>query len=323
MEKYEKFTLNKTAQEKLKKHNLKHIFDEEKQRYSIISTKANKDGEIDHIFNYDNNDIRYVEYMTHALTDHIDNFIVSTKIINNLENNDNYKDYNIGLKADFDDFQVQLKNKQCLMVVEPKSVVDENVGLTIRTYAGMSKDLDANDIFSDIKDSSEFSDYNRVETYDDLPIEDYPNYYHKTNVTTYLKANGEQKVHLKDEAYCKHKIKFSDLEKTDFLAKPLELFNEKSIVKKYDDIMENPKEHDIVNMLIDEKVIDSKRYNELRKEKKLDDQNVMMNLFNEIDIIAGESMKTAEKEIARKNEQDFIKAVNSVNNKEQDQGLER
>ena len=52
--------------------------------------------------------------------------------------------------------------------------------------------------------------------------------------------------------------------------------------------MENPKGQDIVNMLINENVIDSKRYNELREEKKLDDQNVMMNLFNEIDVIAGE-----------------------------------
>lgn len=289
MEKYEIFTLNKTAQEKLEKHNLKHIFDEEKQRYSIISTKANKNGEIDHVFNYDNDDIRFSEYMTCALNDHIDNFIASVKIKNNLENNDNYKDYDIGLKADFDDFQVQLRNKQCFMIVEPKRVVDENVDLTIRTYSDMSKNFEANAIFSDIKDSSEFSDYNRVETYDELSVEDYPNYYHKTNVTTYLKANGEQEVHLKDEAYCKHKIKFSDLEKTDFLAKPLELFNEKSIVRKYEEVMENPKEHDIVNMLIDEKVIDSKRYNELREEKK---------------------------------EQDFINAVNSVN-KEQDQGLER
>ena len=85
-------------------------------------------------------------------------------------------------------------------------------------------------------------------------------------------------------------MKFNDLEKTDFLAKPLELFNEKSIVRKYEDVMENSKEYDIVNMLIDEKVIDSKRYNELREEKK---------------------------------EQDFINAVNSVNNKEQDKGMER
>ena len=178
MEKYEKFTLNKTAQEKLKKHNLKHIFDEEKQRYSIISTKTNKDGEIDHIFNYDNDDISFSEYMTCALNDHIDNFIASVKIKNNLENNDNYKDYNIGLKADFDDFQVQLRNKQCFMIVEPKTVVDENVDLTIRTYSDMSKDFEANAIFSDIKDSSEFSDYNRVETDYDLDVEDYPNYYH-------------------------------------------------------------------------------------------------------------------------------------------------
>ena len=136
--------------------------------------------------------------MTCALNDHIDNFIASVKIMNNLENNDNYKDYNIGLKADFDDFQVQLKNKQCLMVVEPKSVVDENVDLTIRTYSTTSKDFDTNAIFSDIKDSSEFSDYNRVETVYDLDVEDYPNYYHITNVTTYLKPNNKQDVSLKD-----------------------------------------------------------------------------------------------------------------------------
>lgn len=290
MEKYEKFTLNKTAQEKLKKHNLKHIFDEEKQRYSIISTKTNKDGEINHIFNYGNDDIRFSEYMTCALNDHIDNFIASVKIMNNLENNDNYKDYNIGLKADFDDFQVQLKNKQCLMVVEPKTVVDENVDLTIRTYSTTSKDFDTNAIFSDIEDFSEFSEYNKIETDYDLDVEDYPNYYHRTGVRTYLKPNNKQLVNIYDESYCRHAINFTDLEKTDFLAKPLELFNEKSIVEKYNDILENPKEQDIVNMLIEEKVIDSEKYNKLREEKK---------------------------------EQDFVNAVNSVNNKEQDQGLIR
>ena len=93
-----------------------------------------------------------------------------------------------------------------------------------------------------------------------------------------------------DESYCRHAINFTDLDKTDFLAKPLELFNEKSIVEKYNDILENPKEQDIVNMLIEEKVIDSEKYNKLREEKK---------------------------------EQDFVNAVNSVNNKEQDNGLER
>lgn len=56
------------------------------------------------------------------------------------------------------------------------------------------------------------------------------------------------------------------------------------------DILENPKEQDIVNMLIEEKVIDSEKYNKLREEKK---------------------------------EQAFIDAVNSINNKEQDQGLIR
>lgn len=290
MENYEKFKLNEDAQKKLEKHGFKHIFDEEKQRYSIISTKTNKNGEIDHIFNYGNDDIRFSEYMTCALNDHIDNFIASVKIMNNLENNDNYKDYNIGLKADFDDFQVQLKNKQCLMVVEPKTVVDENVDLTIRTYSTTSKDFDTNAIFSDIEDFSEFSEYNKIETDYDLDVEDYPNYYHRTGVRTYLKPNNKQLVNIYDESYCRHAINFTDLEKTDFLAKPIELFKEKSIVEKYNDILENPKEQDIVNMLIEAKVIDSEKYNKLREEKK---------------------------------EQDFVNAVNSVNNKEQDNGLER
>ena len=290
MEKYEKFTLNEDAQKKLEKHSLKHIFDEEKQQYSIVSTQQNKDGKVDNIFNYDNDDIRYVEYMTHALNDHIDNFIVSTKIINNLENNDNYKDYDIYLNVDFDSFYVSVDNKQCLMVVEPKTVVDENVDLTIRTYSTTSKDFDTNAIFSDIEDFSEFSEYNKVETVYDLDVEDYPNYYHRTGVRTYLKPNNKQLVNIYDESYCRHAINFTDLEKTDFLAKPLELFNEKSIVEKYNDILENPKEQDIVNMLIEEKVIDSEKYNKLREEKK---------------------------------EQDFVNAVSSVNNKEQDQGLIR
>lgn len=290
MEKYEILTLNDNAQEKLEKYGFKHIFDEEKQQYSIVSTQPNKDGKVDNIFNYNNDDIRYVEYMTHALNDHIDNFIVSTKIINNLENNDNYKDYDIYLNVDFDSFYVSVDNKQLLMVIEPKSVVDENVGLTIRTYSNTSKDFDAAAIFSDIEDFSEFSEYNKIETDYDLDVEDYPNYYHRTGVRTYLKPNNKQLVNIYDESYCRHAINFTDLEKTDFLAKPIELFKEKSIVEKYNDILENPKEQDIVNMLIEEKVIDSEKYNKLREEKK---------------------------------EQDFVNAVSSVNNKEQDQGLIR
>ena len=68
------------------------------------------------------------------------------------------------------------------------------------------------------------------------------------------------------------------------------MFKEKSIVEKYNDILENPKEQDIVNMLIEAKVIDSEKYNKLREEKK---------------------------------EQDFVNAVSSVMNKEQDKGMER
>ena len=145
-------------------------------------------------------------------------------------------------------------------------------------------------IFSDIEDFSEFSEYNKIETDYDLDVEDYPNYYHRTGVRTYLKPNNKQLVNIYDESYCRHAINFTDLEKTDFLAKPIELFKEKSIVEKYNDILENPKEQDIVNMLIEAKVIDSEKYNKLREEKK---------------------------------EQDFVNAVNSVNNKEQDNGLER
>lgn len=43
MEKHEIFTLNKPAQEKLEKHNLKHIFDEERELYSIVSINPNLD----------------------------------------------------------------------------------------------------------------------------------------------------------------------------------------------------------------------------------------------------------------------------------------
>lgn len=288
MEKYEKLILNEDAQKKLEKHGFKHIFDEEREFYSIVSTKPNKDGNVNHIFNYDSD---VDEYFTYILNDgHVDDLIASVKIMNNLENNDNYKDYDIGLNVDFDGFYVTADNNKLLVVVEPKDIVDENVDLTIRTYTNMSKDFDVETIFSDIEDSSEFSDYNKVETDYDLDVEDYPNYYHRTGVKTYLKPNNKQLLNIYDESYCRHAINFTDLEKTDFLAKPLELFKEKSIVEKYNDILENPKEQDIVNMLIEEKVIDSEKYNKLREAKK---------------------------------EHDFINAVSSVTNKEQDQGLKR
>lgn len=293
MENYEKFKLNKPAQEKLEKHNLKHIFDEERELYSIVSINPNKDGKIDNIFNYD---IEDAEYFTYLLNVQVEDLIASVKIINNFENNDNYKDFDIYLNLDINGFYVALnkedeinKDKQFAILVE-SNVVDEDVDLTIRNRAFNVKHFDVDTIFSDIEDFSEFSEYNKVETVYDLDVEDYPNYYHITNVTTYLKPNNKQDVSLKDEAYCRYEMKFNDLENTDFLAKPLELFNEKSIVRKYEDVMENPKEQDIVNMLIEEKVIDSEKYNKLREEKK---------------------------------EQDFVNAVSSVNNKEQDQGLIR
>ena len=175
------------------------------------------------------------------------------------------------------------------MILVDSNLVDENVDLTIRTRASINKYFDVNTIFSDIEDTSEFSDFYTVETDYDLDVVDYPYYSHRTDVTTYLKTDNEQIVRVKDEAYCTHEMKFSDLENTDFLAKPLELFKEKSIVENYNDILENPKDQDIVNMLIDEKVIDSEKYNKLREEKK---------------------------------EQDFIDAVSSVTNNEQNKGLE-
>lgn len=63
MEKHEIFTLTKPAQEKLEKHNLKHIFDEERELYSIVSINPNKDGKIDNIFNYDIEDAEYFTYL--------------------------------------------------------------------------------------------------------------------------------------------------------------------------------------------------------------------------------------------------------------------
>ena len=108
MENYEKFKLNEDAQKKLEKHGFKHIFDEEKQQYSIISTKANKDGEIDHIFNYD---IEDGECFTYLLNVQVEDLIASNKIINNFENNSNYNDYDITLNLDHDGFYVAL-NKE-------------------------------------------------------------------------------------------------------------------------------------------------------------------------------------------------------------------
>lgn len=133
MEKYEIFTLNKTAQEKLEKHNLKHIFDEERELYSIVSINPNKDGKIDH-----------------------DGFYVAL----NKEDEIN-------------------KNKQFAILVE-SNVVDEDVDLTIRNRAFNVKHFDVDTIFSDIKDPSEFLNYNEVERDYDLSIEDYPYYSHKS-----------------------------------------------------------------------------------------------------------------------------------------------
>ena len=292
MEKYEKLILNEDAQKKLEKHGFKHIFDEKREFYSIVSTKTNKDGNVNHILSYFKKED---EYFTDVLNDHVDGLIASVKIINNFENNDSYKDYDISLDLDYDGFYVCLekddkvnKDKQFVILVD-SNLVDENVDLTIRTRASINKYFDVNTIFSDIEDTSEFSDFYTVETDYDLDVVDYPYYSHRTDVTTYLKTDNEQIVRVKDEAYCTHEMKFSDLENTDFLAKPLELFKEKSIVEKYNDILENPKDQDIVNMLIDEKVIDSEKYNKLREEKK---------------------------------EQDFIDAVSSVTNNEQNKGLE-
>ena len=320
-----KLILDEDVQEIFNEHDLKLVFDKEKQLYSVFSTELNEDGKEQGLISYG---IENSDYFNYTLTNHIDDFVSSVKIIKNLKNNDNYKDYDIGLNLDYDGFYVGLekddqvnKNKQFGMFIEPR-VIDDDVDLTIRAKAFNKKYFDVDDVFSDIKNSSEFSNLNTVSTNYDLTVEGYPYYSQHTVISTHLTRNNGQEVLVKDELYCTHEMKFNDLENTDFLAKPIELFKEKSIVEKYNDILENPKEQDIVNMLIEEKVIDSKRYNELREEKKLDDQNTMFNLFNEIDVIAGESMKTVEKEISSKNEQAFIDAVNSVTNKEQDKGME-
>lgn len=232
--------------------------------------------------------------MTCALNDHIDNFIASVKIMNNLENNDNYKDYNIGLKADFDDFQVQLKNKQLLMVIEPKSVDDDNVGLSIRTYAGMSKDLDAEAIFSDIEDFSEFSEYNKIETDYDLDVEDYPNYYHRTGVRTYLKPN---KLPIKGLLHTN----------TNFLNDSIDYFNKNGKSKEFlilfDKDNKNVSETDIKQMLLDEDVLDANLYKEFQDHYKAENTSLL-----------------------EPSEYAFINAINEFNERAQnrnDQGLIR
>lgn len=101
-----KLILDEDIQELFGEHDLKLVFDKEKQLYSVVSTKSNEDGKEQGLISYGIDD---ADYFSYNLTEHINNFVASVKVMKNLKYNDNYKNYDVGLNLDYDGFYVDWK----------------------------------------------------------------------------------------------------------------------------------------------------------------------------------------------------------------------
>ena len=164
MEKYEKFMFDDNVQELLKKYNLKQVFDDEKQLYSIVSTKENHDKPI---VNYDNS-YHTAERYSNLVKDDFRNFVASVNIIQNYKNNENYNDYDINLNDDYVNFSVEFfksddsnKAKRKSFIVEPY-VQNNNTELHLTIKGRNHKIFDTKDIFNDVKQSEKLVKFNQV-----------------------------------------------------------------------------------------------------------------------------------------------------------------
>lgn len=292
---------------------------------------------------------------------------IQDKIIENIKNNDNYKEYSC-YKVNEYYSSYGLENEHGRVVVPPYSValtsqeepdlygvskypdvkiipnLDDNddINLNLKISEGIAQEFRLNDLFKDIEtddiyeNTQDFASFKKVENEFKVTLDNDCDYRHETTITlmqyTYedyhhLEINETfQEVYVNDIAETNVKLDMNELSTKDFLKEPLDTFNEHSKSKKYNDILKEGRDSylDVKDMLIEEGLIDKNRYDELLKEKAEFDKNEEIARKNSYKLME----KLMEDEEFVNNisvgdkEQEFINAVKSVTNKEQDNTLE-
>ena len=184
--------------------------------------------------------------------------------------------------------------------------------------------------------TQDFASFKKVENEFKVTLDNDCDYRHETTITSMQYTYEDyhqpeinetfQEVYVNDIAETNVKLDMNELSTKDFLKEPLEAFNKHSKSKQYNDLFEMGRDSylDVKDMLIEEGLVDKTRYEELLEEKREFDKNEEIARENSYKLME-ELMEDEEfmNSIAVSNkEQDFINAVNSVTNKEQDNTLE-
>ena len=292
---------------------------------------------------------------------------IQDKIIQNIKNNDNYKDYKC-YKVNEYYSSYGLENEHGHVVVPPYSValtsqeepdlygvsdypdvniipsLDDNgeINLNLKISEGIAQEFRLSDLFKDIEtddiyeNTQDFASFKKVENEFKVTLDNDCDYRHEIRITSMQQIYDDynhpeiietfQEVYVNDIAETNVKLDMNELSTKDFLKEPLEVFNKHSKSKQYNDLFETGRDSylDVKDMLIEEGLIDKTRYEELLEEKREFDKNEEIARENSYKLME-ELMEDEEfmNSIAVSDkEQDFINAVNSVTQKEQDKGLE-
>jgi hypothetical protein len=212
------------------------------------------------------------------------------------------------------------------------------VNLDFEFFEGISQEFYLTDLFKDIEtddiyeNTEDFASFKEIESEFKMTLDNSCDYRHHTTITSMQRIYDDynqpeinetfQAVSIGDRAKTSVKLNIDDVATKDFLKEPLELFNENSKSKKYNDIFQEGRKSylDVKDMLIAEDVIDKIRYEELLEEKREFDKNEEIARKNIEKLMADEEFVNGI--VGYDKEQDFINAVNSVTQKEQNKGME-
>lgn len=285
------------------------------------------------------------------------------KIIENIKNNDNYKEYKcykaediysaVGLEDETGDvvvpkYSVVLTSQERPDLLGVSEYPDVNIAptlndngeinLNLKISEGIAQEFYLTDLFKDIEtddiyeNTEDFASFKTVESEFKVTLDNDCDYHHETRITSMQRIYDDynhpeinetfQEVYVNDIAETNVKLDMNELTTKDFLKESLELFNENSKSKKYNDIFQEGRDSylDVKDMLIAEEVIDKNRYEELLEEKREFDKNEEIVRKNIEKLMADEEFVNSIAGCDK--EQDFINAVNSVTQKEQNKGLE-
>ena len=292
---------------------------------------------------------------------------IQEKIIQNIKNNDNYKEYSC-YKVNEYYSSYGLENEHGHVVVPPYSValtfqeepdlygvseypdvkiipsLDDNgeINLNLKISEGIAQEFRLSDLFNDIEtdviyeNTQDFASFKKVENEFKVTLDNDCDYHHETSITSMQYTYEDyhhpeinetfQEVYVNDIAETNVKLDMNELSTKDFLKEPLDTFNKYSKSKNYNDLLKDGRDSylDVKDMLIEEGVIGKNRYDELLEEKREFDKNEEIARENSYKLM--EELMADEEFVnsisVRDKEQEFINAVKSVTNKEQDNTLE-